>query len=67
MFIVVFITICFRRNLLIDVAKHLDCRCVFTPEISEDVAAQLLTNVALGRGFNLPLDIVSLLHNKKAC
>lgn len=52
---------CFRRQLLIDAAKELRCKYVFTPELSVDIASQLLTNVSLGRGLHLPLDVVSAL------
>lgn len=48
----------FRRQLLIKLAKYFHCKFVFTPEISVDVSAQLLTNVSLGRGSNLTYDIV---------
>ncbi|KAL3268076.1 hypothetical protein HHI36_007205 [Cryptolaemus montrouzieri] len=45
-----------KRKILIDVAKKLNCKFIFTPEISTDIASQLLSNVALGRGSHIPLD-----------
>lgn len=48
----------FRRQLLIDAAKYFECNFVFTPEISVDISAQLLTNVSLGRGSHIPVDTV---------
>lgn len=46
-----------ERNLLIHVSRLLECACTFTTEIAVDLAAQLLTNVSLGRGHQLSLDI----------
>lgn len=52
----------YRKRLLIDVAKKLRCKSVFTTETSSEIASHLLTNVSLGRGYHLPLDIVNI-HN----
>ncbi|XP_018576024.1 cytoplasmic tRNA 2-thiolation protein 2 [Anoplophora glabripennis] len=46
----------FKRQLLVDAAKSLDCKFVFTPEISVDIASNLLTNISLGRGCHVPID-----------
>ncbi|CAH1102564.1 unnamed protein product [Psylliodes chrysocephalus] len=45
-----------RRQLLIDVAKYYKCKFVFTPEISVDIASDLLSNVSLGRGSHISID-----------
>lgn len=47
-----------KRNLLIGSAKHLNCKFVFTPELSRNVAAQILINISTGRGPQIPLDAV---------
>lgn len=41
-------------------AKQLNCRVVFTPEISVDVAVKMLSNLSLGRGSHLSLDVVRI-------
>ncbi|KAK5644881.1 hypothetical protein RI129_006181 [Pyrocoelia pectoralis] len=46
----------YENELLIKVAKHLGCKCIFTPDLGVDIASQLLTNVSLGRGENIPYD-----------
>ncbi|GLV32861.1 uncharacterized protein CBL_00432 [Carabus blaptoides fortunei] len=46
-----------RRQLIIQMAKQLSCRVVFTPEISVDVAVKMLSNLSLGRGSHLSLDV----------
>ncbi|CAH1155891.1 unnamed protein product [Phaedon cochleariae] len=46
----------FQRQLLLDVARHLKCKFVFTPDISIDIASQLLSNVSLGRGSHISVD-----------
>lgn len=48
----------FRRQLLLDVAESFECKFIFTPEISVDIAAQLLANVSLGRGSSITTDTV---------
>lgn len=48
----------FRNDLLTAVAKELDCKFVFTPQLSADIASQILTNVSLGRGLHIPFDTV---------
>lgn len=48
----------FRRKLLLDLAEYFECKFVFTPEISVDIAAQLLANVSLGRGSSIATDTV---------
>ncbi|XP_060528998.1 cytoplasmic tRNA 2-thiolation protein 2 isoform X2 [Cylas formicarius] len=45
-----------KRNVLLKVAKNLDCKFIFTPELSIDIASNLLSNVSLGRGDNISLD-----------
>ncbi|CAH1982066.1 unnamed protein product [Acanthoscelides obtectus] len=45
-----------KRNLLIEVAKHLDCKFIFTNEISQDIAINLLTNVSLACGNRIPIE-----------
>ncbi|KAG5898802.1 hypothetical protein JTB14_011012 [Gonioctena quinquepunctata] len=45
-----------QKQLLLDVARCLECKFIFTPEISVDTASQLLTNISLGRGSNIPID-----------
>ncbi|VEN58001.1 unnamed protein product [Callosobruchus maculatus] len=56
-----------KRNLLIEVAKHLDCKYVFTSEISMDITTNLLKNVSLGRGSQIPLESVRLVLIYKGC
>ncbi|CAG9856237.1 unnamed protein product [Phyllotreta striolata] len=45
-----------RKKLLIDVAKYWKCKFVFTPEISIDIASNLLSNISLGRGSHVSID-----------
>lgn len=47
----------YKKTILIEAAKHLGCKVVFTPELGIDIASQLLTNVSLGRGIHLALDV----------
>nr|XP_022917633.1 cytoplasmic tRNA 2-thiolation protein 2 [Onthophagus taurus] len=47
----------FERDLLIKSAKSLGCSFIFTTDLTADIAVNLLTNVSLGRGNQLPLDI----------
>ncbi|KAK9718435.1 Cytoplasmic tRNA 2-thiolation protein 2 [Popillia japonica] len=47
----------FERRLLVDCAKALGCRHVFACDLAVDVASQILTNVSLGRGSYLQMDI----------
>nr|CAI5828937.1 unnamed protein product [Callosobruchus analis] len=56
-----------RRNLLIEVAKHLDCKFIFTSEISMDITTNLLKNVSLGRGSQIPLESVMCVLIYKDC
>uniref|UniRef100_A0A1Y1M405 Cytoplasmic tRNA 2-thiolation protein 2 n=1 Tax=Photinus pyralis TaxID=7054 RepID=A0A1Y1M405_PHOPY len=46
----------FERELLLKVAKHLGCQCIFTTDLGIDIASQLLKNVTLGRGENIVYD-----------
>ncbi|XP_066154900.1 cytoplasmic tRNA 2-thiolation protein 2-A [Euwallacea fornicatus] len=46
----------FRRNVLMAVAKKLQCKFIFTPELSVEIASNLLTNISLGRGSQVPDD-----------
>ncbi|XP_066260815.1 cytoplasmic tRNA 2-thiolation protein 2-A-like [Euwallacea similis] len=46
----------FRRDVLIAVAKKLQCKFIFTPELSVEIASSLLTNMSLGRGSQVPDD-----------
>lgn len=48
----------YRRQLLVEVAKLSECKFVFTPELSRNVASQILTNISLGRGPQIALDTV---------
>lgn len=48
-----------RNELLIKAAKELECKFVFTAQLSIDIASQLLTNISLGRGLHIPFDTVS--------
>ncbi|CAH0555444.1 unnamed protein product [Brassicogethes aeneus] len=45
-----------KRNLLIEIAKNLNCKFILTPEISSDIASQLLGEISLGRGSHVPID-----------
>ncbi|XP_017108860.3 cytoplasmic tRNA 2-thiolation protein 2 [Drosophila bipectinata] len=54
-----------RKNLIAAVAKKLQCNHVFDSSISVDLATQLLTSIALGRGGSAALD-VSLLDDRLA-
>ncbi|PSN31223.1 Cytoplasmic tRNA 2-thiolation protein 2-A [Blattella germanica] len=46
-----------RNKLLLKVAKHLKCTKIFTAETTSNLAVKLLSNVSLGRGAQLPLDV----------
>ncbi|KAK4875164.1 hypothetical protein RN001_011586 [Aquatica leii] len=46
----------YEQRLLVDVAKFLNCKCIFTPDLGIDIASQLLTNVCLGRGEHIVFD-----------
>lgn len=48
-----------EKKLIIATAEKLKCQHVFTPELAIDLAGLLLNNLALGRGGQLPLDIVN--------
>lgn len=49
----------FRNQLVVAAAKLLNCKFVFTPELSVDIASQMLTSVSLGRGLHIAYDTVS--------
>ncbi|XP_070073171.1 cytoplasmic tRNA 2-thiolation protein 2 isoform X2 [Drosophila takahashii] len=49
-----------RKNLIASVAQNLQCTHVFEPSISVDLATQLLTAIALGRGGSAALDVALL-------
>ncbi|XP_022223985.2 cytoplasmic tRNA 2-thiolation protein 2-like [Drosophila obscura] len=49
-----------RKNLLASVAQKLSCSHVCEPHISGDLATQLLTAIALGRGGSAALDVALL-------
>ncbi|XP_017117009.1 cytoplasmic tRNA 2-thiolation protein 2 isoform X1 [Drosophila elegans] len=49
-----------RKNLIASVAEKLQCSHVFEPSISVDLATQLLTAIALGRGGSAALDVALL-------
>ncbi|XP_046628098.1 cytoplasmic tRNA 2-thiolation protein 2 isoform X1 [Neodiprion virginianus] len=46
-----------RQKLLISVARSLGCCKVFTADGATDLAITILSNIALGRGAQLPLDV----------
>lgn len=54
----------FERRLLLESAKRLGCQRVFTCDLAFDVASQILTNVSLGRGSHLQMDVVSIILGK---
>lgn len=49
-----------RKNLIASVAQQLQCSHVFDSSISVDLATQLLTSIALGRGGSAALDVALL-------
>ncbi|KAH8412289.1 hypothetical protein KR009_001019 [Drosophila setifemur] len=49
-----------RKNVVASVAQQLQCTHVFEPSISVDLATQLLTAIALGRGGSAALDVALL-------
>ncbi|KAH8245207.1 hypothetical protein KR032_006456 [Drosophila birchii] len=49
-----------RKNLIASVAQQLHCSHVFESDISVDLATQLLTAIALGRGGSAALDVALL-------
>ncbi|XP_020804739.1 cytoplasmic tRNA 2-thiolation protein 2 [Drosophila serrata] len=49
-----------RKNLIASVAQQLHCSHVFESSISVDLATQLLTTIALGRGGSAALDVALL-------
>ncbi|XP_057654144.1 cytoplasmic tRNA 2-thiolation protein 2 [Diorhabda carinulata] len=51
------IKVLIRRQLLTDAAKYYQCKFVFTPEISVEVASSLLSNMSLGRGPHVAIDV----------
>ncbi|KAL1498303.1 hypothetical protein ABEB36_009121 [Hypothenemus hampei] len=54
-----------RRNILISIAKKLNCRYIITPELSVDIATNLLTNICLGKGSQVPDDTGFCDHRDK--
>ncbi|XP_059613325.1 cytoplasmic tRNA 2-thiolation protein 2 [Phlebotomus argentipes] len=46
-----------RKNLIRKVAKKLNCSHVFLPDITIDLASSLLSNISLGRGSSVALDV----------
>ncbi|XP_037938475.1 cytoplasmic tRNA 2-thiolation protein 2 [Teleopsis dalmanni] len=46
-----------RNHVIAKVASHLKCKYAFVPEYSKELAAELLTAVALGRGGSVALDV----------
>lgn len=46
-----------RKNVLRSIANNLDCPYIFTSEISTDLAAIVLADVALGRGQSTAFDV----------
>ena len=46
-----------KTNMLIKIAKKIDCKFIFFPDIGTDLATTFLTNVALGRGGYVALDV----------
>jgi len=47
-----------RNHLLLKIAKKLKCSKIFSADTAHHLAVKLLSNVSLGRGAQLPLDIV---------
>jgi hypothetical protein len=47
-----------RNQLLLKIATKLKCSKIFSADTAHHLAMKLLSNVALGRGAQLPLDIV---------
>lgn len=50
----------FRYQLYFNTAKSLECQKIFVPECGTDLSIRLLSNVALGRGSQIPSDVVSM-------
>ena len=46
-----------RNRLLLKIARQLKCTKIFTADTISHLAVKLLSNVSLGRGAQLPLDI----------
>lgn len=46
-----------RNQLLLKIAKKLKCSKIFSADTAHHLAVKLLSNVALGRGAQLPLDV----------
>lgn len=51
-----------RHNVFTYVAESLKCNKIFTAEIGNDLAVRLLSDISLGRGNQLPLQVVSFLQ-----
>lgn len=47
-----------RLKLITDMAEHLKCNKIFTAEVGTDLAIKFLSNMSLGRGNQLPLQVV---------
>jgi cytoplasmic tRNA 2-thiolation protein 2 len=47
-----------RSTLLLEIAKRLKCPKIFLADVETDLAIKLLSNISLGRGAQLPLDVV---------
>lgn len=46
-----------REKLFLSVARNLRCCKIFTADGADDLAIKILSNIALGRGAHLPLDV----------
>ncbi|XP_069681595.1 cytoplasmic tRNA 2-thiolation protein 2-B [Periplaneta americana] len=46
-----------RNRLLLKIAKQLKCTKIFTAETANHLAVKILSNVSVGRGAQLPLDV----------
>lgn len=46
-----------KKNLIRKAAKYLNCNHVFLPDITTDLAADVLSNVILGRGASVAFDV----------
>lgn len=54
----------FRKQAITKLANVLNCTRIMTAENEHKLSIQLLSNVALGRGSQIALDIVWLLKHK---
>lgn len=46
-----------RQNLLLEIAKLLNCTKIFTAESQTDLATKIIANIALGKGAHVPIDV----------